>query len=70
MEPQRSPASDPGWRAPPQPFWLAGQAIGSLDFALHIVVVAISLLSLVQAFAAGGMALSVPLRGTVVIPLG
>ncbi|MBV9940982.1 MAG: hypothetical protein JO262_02545, partial [Solirubrobacterales bacterium] len=47
------------------PSWLAGQAIGSLGFALQIAAVALSLLSLVQAFAAGGMALSVPLAAWV-----
>ena len=45
--------------------WLAGQALGCIGFALQIVAVAISLLSLVQAFAAGGLALSVPLAARV-----
>jgi hypothetical protein len=40
--------------------WLAGQAIGWLGFITQIVAVAIAPLSLVQAFAAGGLALSVP----------
>ena len=41
--------------------WLAGQALGWSGFAAQIVAVAIAPLSLVQAFAAGGLALSVPL---------
>ncbi len=41
--------------------WLAGQAIGWLGFVAQIAAVAIAPLSLVQAFAAGGLALSVPL---------
>ena len=41
--------------------WLAGQAIGWIGFAAQIVAVAIAPLALVQAFAAGGLALSVPL---------
>jgi Magnesium transporter NIPA len=40
--------------------WLSGQAIGWIGFAAQIVAVAIAPLSLVQAFAAGGLALSVP----------
>jgi hypothetical protein len=40
--------------------WLSGQAIGWVGFAAQIVAVAIAPLSLVQAFAAGGLALSVP----------
>ena len=44
-----------------RPGWLAGQAIGWAGFALQIVAVALAPLSLVQAFAAGGLALSVPL---------
>lgn len=43
------------------PVWLAGQALGWTGFAIQIVAVAIAPLSLVQAFAAGGLALSVPL---------
>jgi len=43
------------------PMWLAGQGLGWLGFALQIVAVAIAPLALVQAFAAGGLALSVPL---------
>jgi enterochelin esterase-like enzyme len=41
--------------------WLAGQAIGWIGFAAQIVAVAVAPLALVQAFAAGGLALSVPL---------
>jgi hypothetical protein len=41
--------------------WLSGQALGWLGFGLGIVAVAIAPLALVQAFAAGGLALSVPL---------
>jgi enterochelin esterase-like enzyme len=41
--------------------WLGGQAIGWLGFAVQILAVALAPLSLVQAFAAGGLALSVPL---------
>jgi esterase/lipase superfamily enzyme len=41
--------------------WLAGQAIGWAGFAAQIVAVALAPLSLVQAFAAGGLALSVPI---------
>jgi hypothetical protein len=40
--------------------WLSGQAIGWVGFAAQIVAVAIAPLSLVQAFASGGLALSVP----------
>ncbi len=41
--------------------WLAGQFIGWVGFAGQTAAVAIAPLSLVQAFAAGGLALSVPL---------
>ncbi len=41
--------------------WLAGQALGWLGFAVQILAVALAPLSLVQAFAAGGLALCVPL---------
>lgn len=41
--------------------WLSGQALGTIGFAVQIVAVAIAPLSLVQAFAAGGLAVSVPL---------
>jgi hypothetical protein len=43
------------------PTWLSGQALGWLGFGLQIAAVAIAPLALVQAFAAGGLALSVPL---------
>lgn len=43
------------------PVWLWGQALGWAGFCLQIVAVAIAPLALVQAFAAGGLALSVPL---------
>jgi hypothetical protein len=41
--------------------WLAGQAVGWLGFAGQLAAVALAPLSLVQAFAAGGLALSLPL---------
>ncbi len=41
--------------------WLSGQALGTIGFAVQIAAVAIAPLSLVQAFAAGGLAVSVPL---------
>ncbi len=41
--------------------WLAGQALGWIGFGAQIIAVAIAPLSLVQAFAAGGLALSVPI---------
>jgi hypothetical protein len=40
--------------------WLCGQALGWVGFVAQIVAVAIAPLALVQAFAAGGLALSVP----------
>jgi len=40
--------------------WLAGQLTGWIGFAAQVVAVAIAPLSLVQSFAAGGLALSVP----------
>ena len=43
------------------PVWLSGQALGWAGFCLQVAAVAIAPLSLVQAFAAGGLALSVPL---------
>jgi len=43
------------------PTWLSGQLLGWIGFGTQIVAVAITPLSLVQAFAAGGLALSVPL---------
>jgi hypothetical protein len=45
--------------------WLSGQALGWLGFGLQIIAVAIAPLALVQAFAAGGLALSVPLAAGV-----
>jgi hypothetical protein len=47
------------------PLWLSGQALGWLGFAAQIVAIAIAPLALVQAFAAGGLALSVPLAAGV-----
>lgn len=41
--------------------WLAGQALGWVGFAAQIVAVTLAPLALVQSFAAGGLALSVPL---------
>ena len=41
--------------------WLGGQALGWVGFAAQIVAVSLAPLSLVQAFAAAGLALSVPL---------
>jgi enterochelin esterase-like enzyme len=46
------------WR---NPTWLSGQLLGWTGFAVQIIAVAIAPLSLVQSFAAGGLALSVPL---------
>jgi hypothetical protein len=47
------------------PTWLSGQALGWLGFGLQIAALAIAPLSLVQAFAAGGLALSVPLAAAI-----
>jgi hypothetical protein len=41
--------------------WVAGQALGMLGWAGQVTAVAIAPLALVQAFAAGGLALSLPL---------
>jgi enterochelin esterase-like enzyme len=41
--------------------WLTGQTLGWIGFGAQILAVAIAPLSLVQAFAAGGLAISVPL---------
>ncbi len=41
--------------------WLSGQALGWVGFAAQIVAVAIAPLSLIQAFAAGSLAVTVPL---------
>jgi enterochelin esterase-like enzyme len=46
------------WR---NPTWLGGQLVGWIGFGAQIVAVAIAPLSLVQSFAAGGLAISVPL---------
>src|SRR6202007_1021695 len=48
------------WRALHDPVWLSGQALGWAGFIAQVVAVAVAPLSLVQAFAAGGLALSVP----------
>jgi enterochelin esterase-like enzyme len=45
--------------------WLAGQALGWTGFLAQILAVAIAPLALVQAFAAGGLALSVPIAARV-----
>jgi enterochelin esterase-like enzyme/drug/metabolite transporter (DMT)-like permease len=47
------------------PTWLGGQLLGWIGFLAQIVAVAIAPLSLVQTFAAGGLALSVPLASRV-----
>ena len=47
------------------PVWLSGQAVGWLGFGLQVVAIAVAPLALVQAFAAGGLALSVPLAAGV-----
>ncbi len=47
-------------RAAREPVWLSGQVIGWAGFAAQIAAVAIAPLALVQAFAAGGLAVSVP----------
>ena len=46
--------------------WLTGQAVGWLGFAGQIVAVALAPLTLVQAFCAGSLALSVPLAARLV----
>ncbi|MGZ4233194.1 MAG: alpha/beta hydrolase-fold protein [Solirubrobacteraceae bacterium] len=45
--------------------WLAGQAIGWMGFAGQLAAVALAPLSLVQAFAAGGLAISLPFAARV-----
>ena len=45
--------------------WLVGQGVGWFGFAAQVIAVAIAPLSLVEAFAAGGLALSVPLAAAV-----
>jgi hypothetical protein len=47
------------------PVWLSGQALGWLGFGLQVVALIVAPLALVQAFAAGGLALSVPLAAGV-----
>ncbi|MCA1689560.1 MAG: hypothetical protein LC720_03690, partial [Actinobacteria bacterium] len=44
-----------------QPAWLAGQALGIAGFAAQVAAVTLAPLALVQSFAAGGLALSLPL---------
>jgi hypothetical protein len=48
------------WRALRNRTWLCGQALGWAGFGAQMIAVAIAPLALVQAFAAGGLALSVP----------
>ena len=43
------------------PVWLGGQLLGWVGFGTQIIAIALAPLALVQAFAAGGLALSVPL---------
>jgi enterochelin esterase-like enzyme len=45
--------------------WLGGQVLGWIGFAAQVLAVAIAPLALVQAFAAGGLALSVPLAARI-----
>jgi enterochelin esterase-like enzyme len=45
--------------------WLAGQAVGWVGFAGQLAAVALAPLSLVQAFAAGGLAISLPFAARV-----
>jgi enterochelin esterase-like enzyme len=47
------------------PTWLAGQAVGWVGFAGQLAAVALAPLSLVQAFAAGGLAISLPFAARV-----
>lgn len=47
------------------PLWLGGQLLGWVGFGAQIVAIALAPLALVQAFAAGGLALSVPLAAAV-----
>lgn len=49
-----------------EPAWLLGQATGWVGFAGQIVAVALAPLTLVQAFSAGSLALSVPLAARLV----
>jgi enterochelin esterase-like enzyme len=53
------------------PAWIGGQLIGWVGFGAQIVAVALAPLALVQAFAAGGLALSLPLAaGLFSCPIG
>jgi enterochelin esterase-like enzyme len=45
--------------------WLAGQALGWVGFVTQIVAVAVAPLSMVQALAAGGLAISVPIAARI-----
>ena len=62
---ERLPEPDGPWKLIRAGFrsrtWLSGQALGTVGYAVQIAAVAIAPLSLVQAFAAGGLAVSVPL---------
>ena len=49
-----------------EPAWLLGQATGWIGFGGQVVAVALAPLTLVQAFSAGSLALSVPLAARVV----
>src|SRR5262245_58710231 len=46
-------------------WWLAGFALGSIGFLLHLTALALAPISLVQAFIAGGLAFAVPLAAGV-----
>ena len=48
-----------------EPVWLSGQVVGWVGFGGQIVAVALAPLTLVQAFSAGSLALSVPLAARV-----
>jgi enterochelin esterase-like enzyme len=48
-----------------EPAWLFGQVVGWIGFAGQIVAVALTPLTLVQAFSAGSLALSVPLAARI-----
>jgi enterochelin esterase-like enzyme len=45
--------------------WIGGQALGWAGFAAQIIAVALAPLSVVQAFAAGGLAISVPFAAAI-----
>ncbi len=57
----REPSSSAFMAALRSRAWLSGQALGWVGFAAQIVAVAIAPLSLIQAFAAGSLAVTVPL---------